>query len=72
MAEQPDDKRLYGADFARAAACLIVLFHHLAQRLSQAEISPPLAFFRTFASNGTFGVAIFFVLSGFLLARPFW
>lgn len=72
MAQNLDDKRLGGADFMRAAACLIVLFHHLAQRLSPAEISSPLGLFRTFASNGTFGVAIFFVLSGFLLARPFW
>jgi peptidoglycan/LPS O-acetylase OafA/YrhL len=72
MAQDLDDRRLAGADFMRAAACLIVLFHHLAQRLSPGEISPPLALFRTFASNGTFGVAIFFVLSGFLLARPFW
>jgi len=72
MTEGKGDKRLHGADFMRAAACLIVLFHHLAQRLSQAEISPPLELFRTFASNGTFGVAIFFVLSGYLLSRPFW
>jgi peptidoglycan/LPS O-acetylase OafA/YrhL len=63
---------LLGADFLRAAACLIVLFHHLALRLSTGEISPALQVFRTFAHNGTFGVAIFFVLSGFLLARPFW
>ena len=66
------ENRLLGADFARAAACLIVLFHHLAQRLSGGEILPALQVFRTFANNGTFGVAIFFVLSGFLLARPFW
>jgi peptidoglycan/LPS O-acetylase OafA/YrhL len=72
MAEDMDGKRLHGADFMRAVACLVVLFHHLAQRLSPAEISPPLELFRTFANNGTFGVAIFFVLSGYLLARPFW
>ena len=66
------ENRLLGADFMRAAACLIVLFHHLAQRLSGGEILPALQVFRTFANNGTFGVAIFFVLSGFLLARPFW
>lgn len=28
------DNRLLGADFVRAAACLTVLFHHLAQRMS--------------------------------------
>lgn len=70
---RPDEaNRLPGADFLRAAACLVVLFHHLALRLSNDEISPPLEIFRSFAHNGTFGVAIFFVLSGFLLARPFW
>ena len=28
------DNRLNGADFVRATACLTVLFHHLAQRMS--------------------------------------
>ena len=28
------EERLLGADFVRAAACLIVLFHHLAQRMT--------------------------------------
>lgn len=72
MTTNSDTGRLFGADFMRAAACLVVLFHHLAQRLDQGEIAPALEVFRTFSSNGTFGVAVFFVLSGFLLARPFW
>ncbi|HTV70084.1 MAG TPA: acyltransferase [Rhizobiaceae bacterium] len=72
MIANSSDDRLLGADFMRAAACLVVLFHHLAQRLDQGEIATPLEIFRIFSSNGTFGVAIFFVLSGFLLARPFW
>ncbi len=65
--------RLYGADFMRAVACLTVLFHHLAQRMNwDVDAGPLLNGFRSFAQMGTYGVAIFFVLSGFLLARPFW
>ena len=30
------DNRLAGADFVRAAACLMVLAHHLAQRMTGA------------------------------------
>lgn len=67
------ENRLLGADFLRAAACLTVLFHHLAQRLDlNRDFGPVLNFYRAFAQMGTFGVAMFFVLSGFLLARPFW
>ncbi len=66
------DNRLSGADFIRAAACLTVLFHHLAQRMSWQESLGFIEWFRVFAQIGTFGVAMFFVLSGFLLARPFW
>ena len=66
------DNRLNGADFVRAAACLTVLFHHLAQRMSWEDQLGAVEWFRIFAQIGTFGVAMFFVLSGFLLARPFW
>jgi len=66
------DNRLNGADFVRAAACLTVLFHHLAQRMSWNDDLGAVEWFRVFAQIGTFGVAMFFVLSGFLLARPFW
>ncbi len=64
--------RLLGADFIRASACFIVLFHHLTQKI---DFSTPLGqagIAQALANGGTFGVGIFFVLSGFLLARPFW
>jgi peptidoglycan/LPS O-acetylase OafA/YrhL len=67
------ESRLWGADFVRAAACLTVLLHHLTQRLdSGTDFGPVLNSLRIFAQMGAFGVAMFFVLSGFLLARPFW
>jgi peptidoglycan/LPS O-acetylase OafA/YrhL len=66
------ENRLLGADFVRATACLIVLFHHLAQRMNGRTDFGWLDWFKVFSQIGTFGVAMFFVLSGFLLARPFW
>ncbi|MGB3338394.1 MAG: acyltransferase [Devosia sp.] len=64
--------RLHGADFIRASACFIVLFHHLAQRIDFRSELGTNPFAQVFNSVGGFGVAMFFVLSGFLLARPFW
>lgn len=66
------ENRLYGADFMRASACFIVLFHHLAQRIDFRSELGSNPFAQVFNSVGGFGVAMFFVLSGFLLARPFW
>src|SRR5690606_19954286 len=66
------DGRLQGADFVRAAACVLVLLHHLIQRLSPYAIEPGLKPFFQFGLMGSFGVAAFFVLSGYLLSRPFW
>lgn len=66
------DRRLHGADFIRASACFIVLFHHLAQRVDFRSELGTNAVLRVFNSVGGFGVGMFFVLSGFLLARPFW
>ncbi|MBB4575080.1 acyltransferase [Rhizobium lentis] len=65
-------ERLVGADFLRATACLLVLAHHLALRLDMRRIPDELASTAHILRFGNFGVAIFFVLSGFLLARPFW
>ena len=66
------DSRLLGADFVRASACLIVLFHHLTQKIDFHSPLGDAAIGQVLANGGTFGVGIFFVLSGFLLARPFW
>lgn len=65
-------QRLLGADFLRAAACLLVLLHHLAFRMSAENVPDWATPARDFVVMGSFGVAVFFVLSGFLLARPFW
>lgn len=66
------DHRLHGADFMRASACTIVLLHHLAQRADYTSALGDNPFVHVLSSVGGMGVAIFFVLSGFLLARPFW
>lgn len=69
---QNPDRRLLGADFVRASACLIVLFHHLTQKIDFRSPLGDADIAQVLANGGTFGVGIFFVLSGFLLARPFW
>ena len=71
-AATPTEERLLGADFVRAAACLTVLAHHLGQRMSWRADFGLLDWLPMFSRIGTFGVAMFFVLSGYLLARPFW
>lgn len=64
--------RLAGADFMRALACLLVLIHHLVLRLDFNAVSDGIRPMFELARFGNYGVSIFFVLSGFLLARPFW
>lgn len=64
--------RLAGADFVRACACLMVLAHHLLQRLDYGILPGGWRPFFDFALIGSFGVSVFFVLSGYLLSRPFW
>jgi len=63
--------RLSGADFVRATACLMVIAHHVAQRISP-EALGPWGGVSIFVQMFALGVGAFFVLSGYLLARPFW
>ncbi|WP_240233057.1 acyltransferase family protein [Devosia lacusdianchii] len=65
-------QRLLGADFLRAAACLLVLLHHLAFRMDINKVPEAVQGTMRFLVMGSFGVSIFFMLSGYLLARPFW
>lgn len=69
---QLTQQRLLGADFLRAAACMMVLLHHLAFRMDMGNVPAWAAGTMQFLVMGSFGVSVFFVLSGFLLARPFW
>jgi len=69
---QLTQQRLLGADFLRAAACMLVLLHHLAFRMDMGNVPDWAAPLMDFFIMGSFGVTVFFVLSGFLLARPFW
>ena len=66
------DDRLTGLDFLRAVACLLVFAHHTTQRLNFDALTGGWRVYYLFFNMGAFGVAIFFLLSGFLLARPFW
>jgi peptidoglycan/LPS O-acetylase OafA/YrhL len=63
---------LLGADGVRAIACLMVIFHHLFQRLSFPDQTPFVQDIQVFLLKGSLGVSAFFVLSGMLLSYPFW
>ena len=56
----------------RALACLLVFAHHTTQRLNFDVLTGGWRSYYLFFNMGAFGVGIFFLLSGFLLARPFW
>ncbi len=66
------DERQSGLDFMRTVACLLVIFYHFSTRIVSANVAPNDRLAYNFFSAGSFGVSIFFVLSGFLLSWPFW
>lgn len=66
------DQRILGADGLRAIACLGVICHHLMQKLAMPAQEVWVQKLQSFLLMGNVGVSIFFVLSGFLLALPFW
>ena len=65
-------RSLRGADGLRAIACLMVIFHHLTQKLMFNAVDPAVQAVGAFFITGAAGVSVFFILSGFLLAAPFW
>jgi len=64
--------RVSGADGVRALAALMVIFHHLFQKLYATGQSAWLQDAHGMIIKGASGVSIFFVLSGMLLSLPFW
>ena len=65
--------RFLGLDGIRAIACLLVVFHHMVQWFGVPATNEFLAALqRAFWVTAPSGVSIFFVLSGTLLAYPFW
>jgi peptidoglycan/LPS O-acetylase OafA/YrhL/ABC-type sugar transport system permease subunit len=71
--ESREPNHLRGFDGMRAIACLLVIFHHLSQRLdgewTLLWILKPLWYL---GLRSDMGVCIFLVLSGGLLTMPFW
>lgn len=65
-------RRVVGADGLRAIACLLVVWHHTAQKLNPEGQSPLIATLHFLGMRGEVGVSLFFVLSGCLLSVPFW
>ena len=64
--------RIPGADGLRAIACLLVVWHHTAQKLNPEGLSPFVGVLHFLGMRGEVGVSLFFVLSGCLLSVPFW
>ncbi len=66
------NSRIKGADGFRAVACMLVIYHHVSQRLDPASSPTWLKILHYIGMRGEVGVSVFFVLSGCLLATPFW
>ncbi len=66
-------KKLSGVDGIRTIACFLILFHHAFQKLAiPGNNGMLLLLYKSFNTSAPAAVSIFFVLSGFLLAIPFW
>jgi peptidoglycan/LPS O-acetylase OafA/YrhL len=61
-----------GADGLRAIACLLVLYHHLTQKMNPDSAPEWFKPIHHFGMRGEVGVSLFFVLSGALLSFPYW
>lgn len=72
MTDTSEKLRVPGADGFRAIACLLVLFHHAAQRFNPEESASWIKAAHFAGWRSEVGVALFFVLSGCLLSLPFW
>jgi peptidoglycan/LPS O-acetylase OafA/YrhL len=69
-----EKRRLHinGADGFRAIACLLVLYHHLTQKMNLDSTPDWFKPIHHFGMRGEVGVSLFFVLSGALLSFPYW
>lgn len=72
MDTEVTENRIAGADGLRAVACLLVLWHHTAQKLNPEGASLIFQGLHFLGMRGEVGVSLFFVLSGCLLSLPFW
>lgn len=72
MLKEVASARIPGADGLRAIACLLVVWHHTAQKLNPEGLSPLVGTLHFLGMRGEVGVSLFFVLSGCLLSMPFW
>ncbi len=64
--------RIPGADGIRALACILVVWHHTAQRFNPENSADWIQSIHFFGMRAEVGVSLFFVLSGCLLSLPFW
>lgn len=64
--------KIRGANGLRAIACLLVLWHHITQRLNPDQSQIWLQHIHYAGMRAEVGVSLFFMLSGALLSYPFW
>lgn len=66
------EKAIVGASGLRAIACLLVVLHHLAEKLATQNGQPIVHALHITALNGSVGDSLFFAVSGMLPSTPFW